>query len=125
MILLIDAHALLWWLDDDPSLAAEARSAIADPLNEVLVSAATIWEIEIKRTLGKLDAPPGLVDAIEPAGFGSLSITLRDAEAAARLPAHHRDPFDRMLVAQAQRLDGILITRDDVFARYGVDWLSA
>ncbi|HWH36964.1 MAG TPA: type II toxin-antitoxin system VapC family toxin [Candidatus Limnocylindrales bacterium] len=123
MILLLDAHALLWWLDDSPELDGQARATIADPLNEVLVSAATVWEIEIKRALGKLEAPLGLVDALEPAGLGSLPITLRDAEAAAYLPDHHRDPFDRMLVAQAQRLDAVVVTRDEVFSAYGVDAL--
>ncbi len=66
-----------------------------------------------------------LVDALEPAGLGGLPITLRDAESAARLPNHHGDPFDRMLVAQAQRLGAILVTRDDVFARYGMETLPA
>jgi PIN domain nuclease of toxin-antitoxin system len=125
VILLLDAHALLWWLDDSPELGVPARDAIADPLNDVLVSAATVWEIEIKRALGKLDAPEGLVDAIEATDLGALPISLRDAEIAARLPAHHRDPFDRMLVAQAQRLDAIVVTRDDVFGRYGVESLPA
>ena len=124
MILLLDAHALLWWLDDSPELGAQAREAISDTANEVLVSAVTVWEIEIKRSLGKLDAPMGLVDAADAAGFGSLTVTLRDAEMAGSLPAHHRDPFDRMLVAQATRLDAILVTRDEVFSRYGVESLS-
>ena len=125
MILLLDAHALLWWLGDDPELARQARAAIADPVNDVLVSAATIWEIEIKRMLGKLEAPMGLVDTLEPAGLGGLPITLRDAESAARLPDHHRDPFDRMVIAQAQRLDAILVTRDPIFGRYGVESIPA
>jgi PIN domain nuclease of toxin-antitoxin system len=125
VILLLDAHALLWWLDDDPRLSADARGAIADPANDVLVSAAVVWEIEIKRRLGKLEAPDGLADALEPSGLSSLPITLRDAESAARLPAHHRDPFDRMLVAQAGRLDAVLVTRDPVFARYGVESIAA
>jgi PIN domain nuclease of toxin-antitoxin system len=125
VILLLDAHALLWWLDDSPELGGQARAAIADPLNDVLISAATVWEIEIKRALGKLEAPAGLVDALEPAGLGSLPITLRDAESAARLPDFHRDPFDRMLVAQAQRLDAVIVTRDNVFTAYGADSLRA
>ena len=125
MILLADAHAVLWWLADDPELSDEARSAIADPLNEVLVSAATVWEIEIKRAIGKLEAPEQLVDALERSNFGSLPITLRDAEAAARLPSHHRDPFDRMLVAQSDRLDAMIVTRDTIFDAYGVKSLRA
>jgi len=125
VILLVDAHALLWWMGDDPDLADEARRAIADPANDVLVSAATVWEIEIKRALGKLDAPRGLVAALEPAGFGTLPITVGDAEAAGGLPPHHRDPFDRMLVAQAMRLDAIVVSRDASFAHYGIEILPA
>lgn len=125
MILLLDAHAVLWWLADDPDLATEARSAMADPANEVLVSAATVWEIAIKRALGKLDAPDGLTDALGDVGFGVLPITGTDAERAGALPPHHRDPFDRMLVAQGQRVGAILVSRDAVFAEYGVDVLRA
>ncbi len=125
MILLLDVHALLWWLADDPALSTGARSAIADPANDVLVSAATVWEIEIKRALGKLEAPRGLVAALEPAGFGSLPITAADAEVAGGLPPHHRDPFDRMLVAQAKRLDAIVLSRDASFGLYGVEVLAA
>lgn len=124
MILLLDAHTLLWWLAGDPTLGAEALKAIADPVNEVLVSPASVWEIEIKRALGKLDAPDGLVEAIEASGFGTLPITAADAEAAGRLPPHHRDPFDRMLVAQAMRLDAVIVSRDASFAAYGVEMLS-
>lgn len=119
MILLLDAHALLWWLADDPVLAASARRSIADPANDVLVSAATVWEIEIKRHLGKLQAPAPLTDVLERAGFGGLPITAADAERAAGLPSHHRDPFDRMLVAQAVRLDATIVTRDEAFDSYG------
>ena len=125
MILLLDAHALLWWLADSPELSVDGRAAIADPSNEVLVSAATVWEISIKQALGKLTAPSGLVDALEPAGFGALPITLRDAESAARLPLHHRDPFDRMLVAQCARLDAVVVSRDSIFEDYGAPWLRA
>lgn len=125
MILLLDAHALLWWLADGAELSGEARGAIADPSNEVLISAATIWEIEIKRALGKLVAPRGLVAALEPAGFSSLPITTADAELAGGLPAHHRDPFDRMLVAQATRLDAVVVTRDPIFRQYGMESITA
>lgn len=125
MILLLDAHALLWWLADDPTLDDAARQSISDPSNDVLVSAATVWEIEIKRQLGKLEAPGRLVAAIELAGFGSLPITAADAERAAALPAHHRDPFDRMLVAQAARLDATIVSRDAAFTPYGAPILTA
>lgn len=125
MILLLDAHTVLWWLADDPTLATAARSAMADPANEVLVSAATVWEIAIKRALGKLDAPDGLTDALGGAGFDVLPITGADAEQAGALPRHHRDPFDRMLVAQGRRVGGIIVSRDAVFAEYGADVLPA
>lgn len=125
MILLLDAHALLWWLGDDPSLGESARSAIRSPANDVLVSAASVWEIEIKRAVGKLIAPEGVVAAIESAGFGAIPITPVDAERAGRLPPHHRDPFDRMLVAQATRLDAIVVTRDASFAAYDVEVMPA
>ena len=125
MILLLDAHALLWWLGDDATLEVAARAAIASPANDVLVSAATVWEIEIKRALGKLEAPDGLVDAVEAAALQALPISLDDAERAGRLPPHHRDPFDRMLVAQAMRLEAVIVSRDDAFAPYGLDVLRA
>jgi PIN domain nuclease of toxin-antitoxin system len=125
VILLLDAHALLWWLGDDATLQAAARAAIASPANDVLVSAATIWEIEIKRALGKLEAPNGLVEAVAASTFQALPITLEDAERAGRLPPHHRDPFDRMLVAQAMRLDAVIVSRDDAFAPHRLDVLPA
>lgn len=121
MKLLLDSHAYLWWLADDPRLTPTARAAIADPANLVLVSAATVWEIEIKRSLGRLDAGEhDLVAEIEANRFSELSVTARHAEAAARLPRHHEDPFDRMLVAQS-RLEGLVcVTRDPAFQAYGV-----
>jgi PIN domain nuclease of toxin-antitoxin system len=125
VILLLDAHAVLWWLADDPALHPAARSAIADPANDILVSAASIWEIGVKRALGKLAAPTGLTAAIDDAGFSVLPITGDDAERAGSLPAHHRDPFDRMLVAQAGRVGALVVSRDRTFADYGTDVLPA
>jgi len=93
MILLLDAHALLWWLADDATLDAQARDAIANPTNDVLVSAATVWEIAIKRAMGKLVAPDGLTEVIDRTGFGVLPITGADGEHAGKLPLHHQDPF--------------------------------
>ena len=104
---------------------AGARKAIGEPANDVLVSAASVWEIEIKRALGKLEAPDGVVDAIEAAGFDAIPITAADAELARRLPAHHRDPFDRMLVAQARRLDAVIVSRGGSFAAYDIEVLPA
>jgi PIN domain nuclease of toxin-antitoxin system len=125
VILLLDANALLWWLADDPGLTEAAHDAIADPATDVLVSAATVWEIGIKRGLGKLRAPDDLIGAIELSGFEGLPVTLADADLASRLPLHHRDPFDRMLVAQASRLEAVIVSRDMAFAPYGVDVLQA
>jgi PIN domain nuclease of toxin-antitoxin system len=125
VILLLDAHAVYWWISDDPTLSTEARAAIADPLNDVLVSAASIWELAIKRAAGRIDLPADLTAAIDELGFSSLPVTALDAEAAAALPLHHRDPFDRMLIAQARRLSAVLVTRDAVFRTYSVEALTA
>lgn len=125
MRLLLDTHVVLWWLSNDRSLRPAARSAIAAVDSEVYVSAASAWEISIKRALGKLDAPMGLDAALEPHRFEPLSITVAHAEAAGALPRHHDDPFDRMLVAQAQAEELVVVTRDPRFALYGVGTLAA
>jgi len=125
MILLLDAHALLWALSGSRELRPDARSALEDPANEVLVSAGTVWEIEIKRAAGRLEAPSDLLQAIQATGFMTLPITAADAERAARLPRHHGDPLDRMLVAQAQRLDAFIVSRDRSLDAYDVDVLPA
>ena len=125
MIALLDAHALLWALTADGRLSADARDVIRDPANTVLVSAATAWELSIKQASGKLTVPGSLVEDVETTGFGWLPITPADAVAAAGLPIHHRDPFDRMLVAQAQRLDAMLVSRDQALAPYGIGIIVA
>ena len=125
MILMLDAHALLWWLDDESTLDRAARASIASPANDVVVSAATVWELEIKRAMGKLDAPADLLEALEAEEFDCLPILGDDAIAAARLPMHHRDPFDRMVVAQALRLDAVVVSRDRALDAYGVAVLRA
>lgn len=125
MILLLDGHALLWALSDSRELRPDTRSALEDPANEVLVSAGTVWEIEIKRVAGRLEAPSDLLHAIDATGFMTLPITATDAERAARLPAHHKDPFDRMLVSQATRLDAFIVSRDSLIAAYDVHVLPA
>ena len=112
MILLLDANALVWWLTADPTLSDGARSAIRDDRNDVLVSAATVWELAIKRANRKLRLAENLSEAIERAGFKGLRVTSADAEAAAALPLHHRDPFDRMVVAHALGLDATVVSRD-------------
>lgn len=124
MKLLLDTHAFLWWLADAPDLSPTARAKVSDPKNLVLVSAATIWEIEIKRALGRLEVGAAdMVAEIEANGFGELPIRATHAVAAARLPRHHEDPFDRMLLAQSQ-VDGLVcVTRDAAFEPYGVPCL--
>jgi PIN domain nuclease of toxin-antitoxin system len=121
---LLDTHILLWWLSDDEALPPSAAQVIADSGTAVLVSAASVWEIAIKKAVGRLDAPDDLLDALDANAFDALAITAAHAVAAGELPAHHADPFDRMLIAQA-RVEGLtLITVDDRFAEYEVNLLS-
>jgi PIN domain nuclease of toxin-antitoxin system len=123
--LLLDTHVLLWALGDPGELKDEARSAIVDPDNEVLVSAASTWEIAIKGALGKLRAPDDLSHHIAAAHFEELPITIEHTLTAGALPRHHADPFDRLLVAQAQ-LEGVaLLTRDERLELYDVSTLAA
>ena len=124
MTLLLDTHILLWWLADDPSLPDRARVAIASPDNEVLVSAATAWEMAIKKAAGRLEAPDDLLEALDTNRFETLDITALHALAAGGLPPHHLDPFDRLLIAQAQVEHLIVVTVDDRFPLYGVELLS-
>ena len=124
MRLLLDTHVLLWWLADDAALSPVAREAIADEDSEVWVSAASAWEISIKRALGKLSGPNDLVEKLVENHFDPLPILVADALEAGSLPPHHDDPFDRMLVAQA-RLSGLtLVTHDARIRAYDVVTLS-
>lgn len=125
MNLLPDTHVVLWWLDDHPSLTSHAREALADPDNTVYLSAVVVWEIRIKEAIGKLDVPPNLEPVLAEQSFVDLPVTVQHAHAVARLPGVHRDPFDRMLVAQA-KIEGFhVVTHDRVFAKYGVPLLPA
>ncbi len=119
MRLLLDTHALLWWLVDE-GLSDQARDAIADPANLVMVSAVSAWEISIKKALGKLTAPDDLERQVNEGGFGSLSISIAHGIAAGELPRHHDDPFDRMLIAQAFAEELTIVTHDKRFADYDV-----
>jgi PIN domain nuclease of toxin-antitoxin system len=123
--LLLDSHVLLWWLEDSPTLSGDAHDAIANPDNAIAVSAATVWELEIKRAKGQLRAPRDLPGRIEREGFEPLSIALRHGVAAGKLPPHHGDPFDRMLIAQSQVEDLTIVTRDPRFEPYAVSTLLA
>jgi PIN domain nuclease of toxin-antitoxin system len=118
--LLVDTHVVLWWLTDDPALSPAASDALADPVNEPLVSTASLWEIAIKRSLGKLTAPDDLPDRISDEGFSWLPVAAAHAWQVRDLPAHHRDPFDRLLVAQALTERLPIITADARFEDYGV-----
>ena len=120
--LLLDTHVLLWWLDGS-GLSDAVVARIADPGELVLVSAASIWEAGIKASLGKLELPGPLGSVVLEEGFEPLPITFDHAERAGSLPPHHRDPFDRMLVAQALAEGLTLVTHDPAFDPYGVDLL--
>ncbi len=123
--LLLDTHVLLWALEDSQALNADARRSITDTRNEVFVSAASIWEMAIKRSQGKLRTPDNLADTVQEAGFAALPITLAHAKQAGMLPPHHRDPFDRMLVAQALAEGLVLVTDDAHIPKYGVRTMPA
>jgi PIN domain nuclease of toxin-antitoxin system len=125
MNLLLDTHALLWWLDDNPTLSAEARDAIADGRNLVFVSAVVIWEVRIKQSLGKLQLPSNFREVLSSQAFDELPLTVDHAHRLAELPPHHRDPFDRMLVAQAIAERLTIVTRDPDIPRYPVRTLRA
>lgn len=121
---LLDTHALLWWLSDDPALSRSARKFIAETRNSAIVSAASAWEIATKVRLGKLpsaaDLAADFVGYLEREGFESLPISPGHAIRAGLLPGPHKDPFDRMLIAQAQAENMPLVTNDLVFDSYGV-----
>lgn len=123
--LLLDTHALVWALSDVERLGESARAAIVDLRNDVFVSAVTAWEITVKRERGHLRAPPNLASAVEERRFTHLPLTFEHAEHAGTLPMHHRDPFDRFLIAQARMEGLILVTRDQRIQQYEVEVLPA
>lgn len=120
--LLLDTHVFLWWRGEPSRLSPEVQSRIATA-ELVFVSAASAWEAGIKVALGRLDLPDTIEAGVLASGFEKLLITFPHAERAASLPAHHRDPFDRMLVAQAQIEDLILVTHDGLLKPYDIDIL--
>jgi PIN domain nuclease of toxin-antitoxin system len=123
MKILLDTRILLWWLADDPLLPGPAAAAIENADTEVIISAATAWEITIKKAAGRLDAPDDLLGALDANEFDSLAITVDHAITAGRLPPHHSDPFDRMLIAQAGAEGLTLVSVDGRFSDYNVDLL--
>lgn len=125
MRLLLDTHALLWWLNDDGKLGKHARQLIGDPENDVLVSIVSLWEIAVKLRVGKLEANLEEIFAILPEqGFQLLDITYAHLISLAKLPVHHRDPFDHLLMAQAMTEDAVFVSQDQNVPLYGVSFVA-
>jgi len=122
--LLLDTHVLLWWLAGSPELSDQIKERIDTEL-EVYVSSASVWELSIKQAAGKLTLPDDLIKWIRQGGLSELPITMQHADLAGRLPLIHRDPFDRMLVAQALAERLTLVTRDELIQKYDVPVLEA
>lgn len=120
MKLLLDTHAALWWLSGDERFGETAARHLADGGNQVLLSAAVVWEIAIKRSLGKLEAPDGFAATLLSAGALPLPVSIEHAAATGALDWHHRDPFDRVLIAQTAIERAVLVSRDDALRPYGV-----
>jgi PIN domain nuclease of toxin-antitoxin system len=122
--LLLDTHALIWWLAGDASLSTDAKAAIIDPGNEIFVGSVSAWEIATKYRIGRLPQAAGLAldvsGALASQGFIELPITVLHGQTAGCLPGPHRDPFDRMLIAQATLADLVLVSNEAVFDRYAV-----
>jgi len=122
--LLLDTHALLWWLSGDEALSGAARGAMAEERNDIFVSAASAWEISTNHRIGKLPGAAAIVADLERViaqqGFATLPISLRHGTVAGGLPGPHRDPFDRMLIAQAMLEDLVLVSNEAPFDAYGV-----
>ena len=126
MRLLLDTHAFLWWCEDDPKLGVAEREAIRDGANEVFLSAASVWEMAIKQGLGRLQVPEPPSVAAPRMGIVPLPVAFAHAEATGSLPSLHRDPFDRLLVAQARTEGMTLVTHDPLIRVYpGVSFLPA
>jgi PIN domain nuclease of toxin-antitoxin system len=125
MRLLLDSHTLLWWMDDPARLELAARQAISDPANLVFASAASVWELGLKSSKGKLRLPPGFHRMLRENGIEPLAFTAEHAVESISLPAIHGDPFDRALVAQCRMESMTLVTRDGMLGRYGIAILPA
>jgi PIN domain nuclease of toxin-antitoxin system len=126
MKLLLDTHAFIWFVENDESLPASLKTQIEDTDNEIFISIVSLWEIAIKTSLGKLEMAinlPSIINKIEENGFIMLPIFPEHTVCVASLPFHHKDPFDRMLIAQTIVEQLKIISKDGVFDSYGVDWL--
>ena len=123
--LLLDTHAFIWWIDGNPKLGKAAIKAISDTTVKVYVSVASIWEMAIKIRSGKLQGRPDITNTVVSAGFSILAIKPHHAEQSANLPLHHKDPFDRMLIAQALEENLILVTCDQKIYLYDVKLIDA
>ncbi len=126
MNLLLDTCVLLWWLDDPKTLlSTEASTAIKETDNRIIVSVVSVWEIAIKKALGKLESPDNLKEVISDSKFGLMPIDYEHVWHVKDLPPHHRDPFDRLLVAQATIENLMLVTRDSWLNAYNIPILKA
>ena len=120
MKLLLDTHAALWWLTEDERLGEATADRLTDETNQILLSAAVVWEVAIRRSLGKLETPEDFGPTLIDAGAQPLPVSLDHAAAVEQLPWHHRDPFDRILVAQATIEGAALVSQDAALQPYGV-----
>jgi PIN domain nuclease of toxin-antitoxin system len=121
----LDTHPLIWWLEENPKLSIEAYNTVKNPENQIFISTASIWEIRIKQSISRLDLYDQFDQDLLSQPFEILNITIHHANAIGKLEIHHNDPFDRMLIVQAQIEELILITRDHAIQQYQVDVLLA
>jgi PIN domain nuclease of toxin-antitoxin system len=124
MNIILDTHIILWWLEDNPRLKNSFKNAIADKRNLCFISAASVWEISIKKALGKLDIPSNYLSVLKKQGFGELPITWEHSQKILSLPMKHKDPFDRMLIAQCIAGGFTILTADGIFAEYKIKMLK-
>ena len=123
--ILLDTHVLIWWMSGDEQLGLNAQKHISNTENSIYVSSASVWEMSIKQQLGKLSVPDDIESLVEELGFSALAMSLFHGQQAGALPMHHRDPFDRMLIAQAQAEGLQILTKDGHFPAYGVRLINA
>ncbi len=120
MKIVVDTHILLWWMLNDRKLTKNAQDLIADPSNQVLVSSVSVWEIAVKESLGRISISlPALIESIGRNGFDPLFVSFAHCAGLNKLPPHHKDPFDRMLIAQCNAENATLLSHDETLALYG------